>query len=202
MPGMPGSPPRDRSLRRITGALAASAWVHAWVAAYTPGPERMQERAVHPPAPLTARLALSRPAPEEEPQPKPRERGREEERPARVVPPPPPTPVALRPGVVEPEAPADPSLYEAWEVDVLPRLAHPFAAGGPDGAENGDAFEVRLEVVVGSRGAVTSVRVLGDAHDETARAIRRQMAATVFSPARKDGRAVASRLVIVVTGRR
>ena len=96
----------------------------------------------------------------------------------------------LEPARVLP-APVDPTVYTAGELDSLPVPVTPLDLASTD--------PVRLELVIDEQGTVRMVSIIG------ARAgllreneLRAALAATAFVPARKDGRAVKSRIVLGV----
>lgn len=97
----------------------------------------------------------------------------------------------------DPAFPAfDSRYYLAQELDSYPRPLAPLHLGGPAG---GGAAEVLLEILVDERGVVQDV-ILGPP-SQSGRAneeLRAVLAATHFMPARKDGRAVRSRLTLRV----
>ena len=90
----------------------------------------------------------------------------------------------------------DPRYYQAQDLDSYPRPLSPLRFGRPAGS---GAEEVLLEILVDERGIVQDVILARPSQpgrlDEELRAL---LAATQFSPARKDGRAVRSRVTLSV----
>jgi protein TonB len=90
----------------------------------------------------------------------------------------------------------DPNYYPARELDDYPRPLAPLRIDRPAHAGAG---EVRLELLIDERGVVRDVAYVGAApRSEAEVALRAMLAAIHFMPARKDGRAVKSRVLISV----
>jgi hypothetical protein len=87
-------------------------------------------------------------------------------------------------------APADPTIYTAGELDSLPVPVAPL--------DLASAAPVRLELTIDEYGAVHSIAIAGPRPGLRERELRAALAATVFVPARKDGRSVRSRIVLGV----
>lgn len=116
-------------------------------------------------------------------------------------------PVSIAPEImetaaVEPGLPAadlpDPVHYPAKELDVYPRLLGTLVIDYPEAAAQ-QAGRVTLLLLVDESGRVTGVTVI-DAlpegmHEE---AVTRAYAGAAFSPARREGRAVRSRILVAV----
>jgi hypothetical protein len=88
---------------------------------------------------------------------------------------------------------ADPTVYTARELDSLPVPVLPFDASRLPLAST--AATIRLELLIDEHGTVNDVAVTGGAQE---RELRAAIAATAFIPARKDGRAVRSRIILSV----
>jgi len=94
-----------------------------------------------------------------------------------------------------PQAP-DPDYYPARDLDDYPRPLAPLRIGRPARASAG---EVRLELLIDERGVVRDIVFAGPAQSRGAEEeLRATLAATPFMPARKDGRAVRSRILLSV----
>lgn len=104
---------------------------------------------------------------------------------------------ALNPDGPAPELP-DPVHYPAKELDVYPRLLGPLAIDYPQTAE-AQGGRVMLLLLVDESGRVTGVSVV-DAQPEGVYedAVARAYSGAAFSPARKGGRAVRSRILVAV----
>ena len=87
-------------------------------------------------------------------------------------------------------APTDPTVYTAGELDSLPVPVAPL--------ELASAAAVRLELTIDEHGAVHSISIAGPRAGAAEKELRAALAATLFVPARKDGRAVKSRIVLGV----
>ena len=91
---------------------------------------------------------------------------------------------------------ADPTVYTVGELDSLPVPVTPLDLGLP---ERASTEAVRFELLIDEHGAVHSISIAGPAAgDRREEELRATLAATVFVPARKDGRAVKSRIVLGV----
>ncbi|MBI3043323.1 MAG: hypothetical protein HYY78_10935 [Betaproteobacteria bacterium] len=94
----------------------------------------------------------------------------------------------------------DQTVFSARDLDVYPAPVAPFDVDRVAARVDGDAAgEVRLEVLIDEHGRVKEIafaepRTL----DASAARLRDIIAATRFVPARKDGRAVKSRIVLSV----
>jgi hypothetical protein len=94
-------------------------------------------------------------------------------------------------------APADPKFYTAGDLDSLPMPVAPLDLGGLPGLAS--TTPVRLELTIDEHGAVHTISIAGSrAGVLREEELRAALAATVFVPARKDGRAVKSRIVLGV----
>ncbi|MGH8702092.1 MAG: hypothetical protein ACREVR_13095 [Burkholderiales bacterium] len=105
---------------------------------------------------------------------------------------------AARPGAETPAlAPApDPNYYPARDLDNYPRPLAPLRLDRPAGERAGEA---RFELLIDERGVVQDVIVVGPAVPGRAEEkLLATLAATHFVPARKDGRAVKSRVILRV----
>lgn len=111
-------------------------------------------------------------------------------------------PDTLETAAVNPDGPApglpDPVHYPAKELDVYPRLLGPVAIDYPETAEE-QGGRVMLLLLVDESGRVTGVSVV-DAQPEGVYedAVTRAYSGAAFSPARKGGRAVRSRILVAV----
>lgn len=140
------------------------------------------------PAAVTASVVSAVPDPE--PQPRRAERVRREQSPSVE---------RAGAGAATPQVP-DPTYYAAHELDSYPRLA-----GSLDldqffsGVARGATARLRLALLIDERGVVNDITAVetglpsGLEEDLHAR-----LAATAFIPARKDGRAVKSRILLEV----
>ena len=105
---------------------------------------------------------------------------------------------AARPGTETPALPPapDPHYYPAWDLDNYPRPLAPLRLDRPAGERAGEA---RLELLIDEHGVVQDVIVVGPAIAGRAEEkLLATLAATLFLPAFKDGRAVRSRIVLSV----
>jgi hypothetical protein len=94
-------------------------------------------------------------------------------------------------------APADATVYTAGELDSLPVPVAPLATSRL--SELASTTLLRLELTIDEHGAVHSVSIAGPRLETGAEnELRLAIAATAFVPARKDGRAVKSRIVLGV----
>ena len=91
--------------------------------------------------------------------------------------------------------------YSARQLDVYPALLHPVRPEYPEQPSQGKAGgKVRVTLLIDETGRVNEVSTAeaepaGDFDD----AVRRAFASARFSPARRDGHAVKSRVLISVT---
>jgi hypothetical protein len=91
----------------------------------------------------------------------------------------------------------DPIYYPARDLDDYPRPLAPLRIGQ---LARSSAGEVRLELLIDERGVVRDLVLAGPAPSGGAEeALRATLAATPFVPARKDGRAVKSRVMLQVS---
>ena len=104
---------------------------------------------------------------------------------------------AAQPGPSASDLP-DPVHYPAKELDVYPRLLGPLVIDYPEAAGQ-QAGRVTLLLLVDESGRVTGVSVV-DAQPEGVYedAVTRAYSGAAFSPARKEGRAVRSRILVAV----
>jgi hypothetical protein len=94
-------------------------------------------------------------------------------------------------------APADPTFYAAGDLDSLPIPVAPLDLGRLPGLAS--TAPVRLELTIDEHGAVHTISFAGSRAGVLGEEeLRAALAATVFVPARKDGRAVKSRIVLGV----
>jgi protein TonB len=193
--------------RRLLSTLALSAAVHLLlVASLAPdGPGRTA--GIRAAAILTVRLA-PRPAateaaavlPQPEvpaPAPRPGRPARDSDRAPRAV----TADLAPRPDrnahpLAVPPGP-DPTYYGARDLDEYPRLAAPLELGRI-AAEGTVTGRVELALLIDEQGIVIQVQFAQAARDRLTEALRAALAATRFVPARKDGRAVKSRVNLSV----
>jgi len=92
---------------------------------------------------------------------------------------------------------ADPSYYTARDLDSYPRPLAPFRINR---AAGDGAGEVRLEILIDEHGIVRDMTIAGPAAPaRVEEELRAALAATRFLPARKDGRAVRSRIVLSIS---
>jgi protein TonB len=88
----------------------------------------------------------------------------------------------------------DPHYYSARDLDSYPWPLVPLQLGALAGARGG---EVRLELLIDEFGVVREIVFAERArHDQADAGLRALLAATPFVPARKDGRAVRSRVTL------
>jgi hypothetical protein len=88
---------------------------------------------------------------------------------------------------------ADPTVYTARELDSLPVPVLPLDVSRLPFAST--AATIRLELLIDEHGTVNDVAMTGGGPE---RELRAAIAATAFVPARRDGRAVRSRIVLSV----
>ena len=88
---------------------------------------------------------------------------------------------------------ADPTIYTARDLDSLPVPVLPLEISRLPLASTVAA--VRLELLIDEHGTVSEITVAGGVPEPELRAA---IAATAFVPARKDGRAVRSRVVLSI----
>jgi len=92
---------------------------------------------------------------------------------------------------------ADPTFYTAEDLDSLPMPVAPLDLGRLPGLVS--TAPVRLELTIDEHGTVHTISIAGSrAGILLEEELRAALAATVFVPARKDGRAVKSRIVLGV----
>jgi protein TonB len=194
------SAPSLAAIARFGAAFAASAIVHG-ILLTAPAPRLPGQGIVPEPdsAPLTLRLA---PLPAVTPsipvspetgarrvhQQAPNSTGRPESKPASHS----------APGARPPATPPAPDLnyYLARELDDYPRPLAPLRLDRP--AHLGTS-EIRLEILIDEFGVVRDVAVAGLVQPgSVGGGLLAELAATHFMPARKDGRAVRSRIVLSV----
>jgi protein TonB len=182
---------------RFVAALAASALAH-WVLLSAPPADLGWRRATPGPngVPITVRLTPAPvPVPDVPERQKAREKwGQEKRGQARF------TASASQGQKIEPgpffQAP-DPNYYPARELDEYPRPLVPLRVDRPAGAGGG---AVRLEVLIDERGVVREAVFAGSGGPGSAEEVlRAALTATPFLPARKDGRAVKSRLLMSIS---
>ena len=109
---------------------------------------------------------------------------------ARVAPPVP----TVAPGAIGVPARADPTVYTARDLDSLPVPVFPLEFSRLPLAST----TIRIELLLDEHGTVNEITISGAIPEPELRAA---IAATAFVPARKDGRAVRSRIVLSVVGR-
>jgi hypothetical protein len=94
-------------------------------------------------------------------------------------------------------AAADPTFYAARDLDSLPMPVAPLELARLPGLA--PTAPVRLELTIDEHGTVHTISIAGSpAGVSGEEELRAALAATVFVPARKDGRAVKSRIVLGV----
>jgi hypothetical protein len=193
----PAVPSRERVHDRLRIALAGSALLHlaatsTLVPPHLPGSPRGHGE----PVPLTVRLArapaapaapaIARVAPGPDARPKQHFRA-DAELPTRKC-------CSGLAGLLP--APADPTVYTAGELDSLPTPVAPLDLGGLPMLAS--MAPVRLELTIDEHGVVHSVSIAGRPEGLPETELRSLIAASAFVPARKDGRAVKSRIVLGV----
>ncbi len=110
----------------------------------------------------------------------------------------PPRVVPLTSPPVLPQIP-DPTVYTARDLDSYPRPAAPLDTSRIEDPVAGKPVSVQLELTIDERGVVYGVAVAGAGPRSVAEAeLRALLAASRFIPARKDGRAVKSRVLLSV----
>jgi protein TonB len=182
---------------RLRLALAGSMLLHLGVLALNPPALPASTRNPLPGA-ITVRIEASAPA---------ALAAKDETGPARTAPPPAPAasgvargaPAAERPATIALPPPADTTVYTAGELDSLPNPVAPLDIGRAL-ARARPPQPVRFELVIDEFGRVSKVAIAdraaaGPLDRELHDAIR----ATAFVPARKDGRAVRSRITLNVS---
>ena len=91
----------------------------------------------------------------------------------------------------------DPTVYSARDLDSYPRPVAPLDTGWLEHAMAGSAQVIRVELTVDEHGGVTAVVPAGHGQAGPVETqMRAVLAATRFVPARKDGRAVKSRVLL------
>jgi TonB family protein len=95
---------------------------------------------------------------------------------------------------------ADPVYYPARQLDVYPALLHPVRPDYPEQSSQSKASgKVRMTLLIDETGHVTEVSAVeAEPAGYFEDAVRRAFASARFSPARKDGRAVKSRVLISI----
>ena len=175
-------------------ATADSPWRH-WKPHPFTAPISVRLEALPVQAPEVAVVSVS--APDHVPLAAPRSPARTGQSPQRDAP-----IVEARPGPEEPVPllASDPHYYPAHELDSYPWPLAPLQLGGLAEVRGG---EVRLELLIDEFGVVREI-VLAERtrHDQADAGLRALLAATHFVPARKDGRAVRSRVTLRVDGGR
>jgi len=181
---------------RMRVALAGSALLHL-LCASTMDAEAPSGGARNQLRPIIVRLE-SPWSPPERPQPAVQEqrtstRGARTERadPARAGP---ATP-SVAPGTIVVPARADTTVYTARDLDSLPVPVLPLEISRLPPASTATA--VRLELLIDEHGTVSEITIAGGVPGPELRAA---IAATAFVPARKDGRAVKSRILLSLDG--
>lgn len=117
-----------------------------------------------------------------------------------VTVPAPPARSRARAPVAQPApAQAEPRYYAAHELDVFPRLAQARALDLQAASGHAVAQRLRLELLIDAAGRVRRISVLDAGQPESAvAAARAQWKDARFDPARRSGRAVASRIEIEI----
>jgi hypothetical protein len=175
-------------------ALAGSALLHL-LGASTMDAETLSGGARNHPRPIIVRLE-SPWSPPERPEPAVQEqrtstRGARLARAdtARAAPMP-----SVTPGAIVVPTRADLTVYTARDLDSLPVPVLPLEISRLPLASTA-AAAVRLELLIDEHGTVSDITISGAIPEPELRAA---IAATAFVPARKDGRAVRSRIVLIV----
>jgi len=179
---------------RLALALAGSAGMHAWLAGWPaldlprpvvarPADGWLLEARLEKPARPVAAQAAGPDAPAE---PAPRARPTEIEQPGRRAP---AHEIPLAAAERRPTLPAavDPNYYDARDLDVYPRPVTPLDL--PRLADG----HYRFRLLIDQAGRVTSVE-----GEHAQQALQAALAATRFHPARRDGRAVRSRIELEI----
>jgi hypothetical protein len=186
-----------KSVPRLRLALAGSALLHACVLALDPPALPAGTRNPLPGA-MTVRIEASVPAVLT---------AKDQAGPARPAPPQASAaskvargaPAAARPATIALPPPADITVYSAGELDSLPNPVVPLDIGRAL-ARSRPPQPLRLELVIDELGTVSKVAVAGRAAAGTLdRELHDALLATAFVPARKDGRAVRSRITLSVS---
>lgn len=94
----------------------------------------------------------------------------------------------------------EPVYYSARQLDVYPALLHPVRPDYPEqSSQSKTGGKVRMTLLIDETGHVTEVlAVEAEPAGYFEDAVRRAFASARFSPARKDGRAVKSRVLISI----
>jgi len=100
---------------------------------------------------------------------------------------------SVAPGAIVVPTRADPTVYTARDLDSLPVPVLPLEISRLPLAST--AAAVRLELLIDEHGTVSEITIAGGVPEPELRAA---IAGTAFVPARKDGRAVRSRIVLSV----
>lgn len=94
----------------------------------------------------------------------------------------------------------DTTVYTARDLDSYPRPVAPLDTGRVEDTLAGKPVSVRFELIIDERGRVNEVVVAGPEPSGFAETeLRALLAATPFIPARKDGRAVKSRVLLSIS---
>ncbi len=105
----------------------------------------------------------------------------------------------VAPSLALPQLP-DPTVYTARDLDSYPRPVAPLDTGRIEDPVAGQPVSVRLELTIDEHGVVNEVAVAGpEAAGYAETELRALLAVTRFIPARKDGRAVKSRVLLSVS---
>jgi hypothetical protein len=93
----------------------------------------------------------------------------------------------------------DPTVYAARDLDSYPRPVVPLDTGRLEALGGGKPVVVRIEVTIDERGIVNEVAIVGSGPAAwVEKELSAMLAATSFMPARKDGRAVKSRVLLSI----
>jgi hypothetical protein len=93
----------------------------------------------------------------------------------------------------------DPTVYDVRDLDSYPRPVAPLDVGRYENSETGGSAAIRFELTIDERGAVSEIVLTGSRAAGTVEAdLRSMLAATRFIPARKEGRAVKSRVLLSI----
>jgi len=92
----------------------------------------------------------------------------------------------------------DPTVYTARDLDSYPRLIVPLDTGRIEPVAAGSPVVARFEVTIDERGGVSDVAIVGTAA-RLEKELSAMLATTRFIPARKDGRAVKSRVLLSIS---
>lgn len=183
----PAAPPK----RRLVTALCLSVLLHALLAGDWHSGSGGHRDTTMAAAALQARLEaapapLSQPAPDVRQEPLPTASPRRADKNAG------PAALPARPLVAAGDSGPDPRFYLARELDQYPM---PLTALRAPGAAVGG---VRLWASIDQTGQVVEVAVIDAASAESASDARGQVLSTRFEPGRRDGRAVKSRVLLVL----